>query len=80
MVHTRDIDFIQTATIVTNPSALKGNWTQILCLSDCTSVSLIDNNLTDSSEAWSDAEFTRTSIIVGKFESVTLTGKVVLYA
>ena len=80
MVNNRNKDFIESATIITDPANLKGNWTQILCLTDCTGVTVIDNNLTADSEAWTDAEFARTAIIVGRFQEVTLTGKVVLYA
>ena len=79
----QNVDFLQSATIVTNPTNLKkaiGVWTQILCLTDCTGVTVVDNNLTATSEEWTDAEFLKTAIIVGKFEEVTLTGKVVLYA
>ena len=79
----QNVDFLQSATIVTDPINLKkenGYWTQILCLSNCTGVVLDDLNLTASSELWSDAEFIKTAIIVGKFKEVTLTGKVVLYA
>jgi len=83
MNNSQNIDFLQSATIVTNPTNLKrdkGLWTQILCLTDCVGVTVIDRNLTTDSELWTDSEFARTAIIVGKFEEVTLTGKVVLYA
>ncbi len=85
MVHNRNIDFIEEATIVTDPLSLKGNWTQILCLTDCTGVDITDENLKPlpdgtPSELWSDAEFLKTAIIVGRFKKITLTGKVVLYA
>jgi len=79
----QNVDFLQSATIITNPTNLKkdnGYWTQILCLTDCTGVTIADNNLTTGSEQWTDSEFTRTAIIVGKFTEITLTGKVVLYA
>ena len=79
----QNVDFLQSATIVTNPVNLTrdvGFWTQIQCLTDCTSVTLTDKNLTTGSEVWTDSEFTKTSIVVGKFSNITLTGKVVLYA
>lgn len=81
----RNVDFIQTATIITNPANVVGEWTQILCLTDCTGVTVVDNNLKPlangtPTEQWTDAEFLKTAIIVGRFTEVTLTGKVVLYA
>ena len=76
----QNVDFLQSAQIITDPTNLKGEWTQILCLTDCTGVTVVDNNLIPTSEAWSDSEFVRTAIVVGLFKEVTLTGKVVLYA
>ena len=74
-----NIDYEENATIVTNPVALKGKWRQLMCLSNCTGVTVVDKNLTAISEQWSDDEFVKTAILVGNFTEITLTGKVVLY-
>ncbi len=76
----QNVDNLQSATIVTNPTNLKGRWTQIFCLTQLTGVTVDDRNLTDGSESWTDAEFKETAIIVGKFREITCVGKVVLYA
>lgn len=79
----QNVDFLQSATIVTNPTNLikdSGYWTQILCLTNCSDLDLRDDNLTELSEEWTELEFVKTAIIVGKFKEITLTGKVVLYA
>jgi hypothetical protein len=76
----QNVDNLQSSEIRTNPTNLKGEWTQILCLTNCTGVVIDDTNLITGSELWSDAEFIKTSIITGLFKEVTLVGKVVLYA
>jgi len=76
----QNVDNLQGATIVTNPVNLKGSWTQILCLESCTSVSVVDENLTPDSEQWTDSEFMPGSNLIGHFREITCTGKVVLYA
>ena len=76
----QNVDYQQSATIKTNPTNYTGAWGQILCLSDCTVTEVIDTNLTNGSEQWTSNEFVKGAIIVGRFTSVTLTGKVVLYA
>ena len=74
-----NVDYEQGALIVTNPTNITGQYRQILCLTDCIGVTITDENLLQGSEAWSDAEFIKGAIIVGRFTDITLTGKVVIY-
>lgn len=76
----QNVDFLQTATIVENPSNLEGRWTGIECLTSLTGVNIVDENLTAGSLPWTDDQFPSTMIRVGKFRKVTFTGKAVLYA
>jgi len=80
MGSTYNIDYQKKAKIITNPVNEKGIYGQILCLTNCSGVNIIDQNLTDDSEQWSDNEFVKGAIIVGLFKEITLTGRVVLYA
>lgn len=75
----RDKDFLQTATIVTDPVAREGEWSQILALTNLVEVSVEDDNLTADSEQWTDDEFLKGSRMIGRFREVTFKGKAVLY-
>lgn len=76
----QNVDFLQTATIVENPSGLVGIWSEIECLTALTSVTIVDENLETGSLPWTDAEFPAQMIRPGKFRTLTFTGKAVLYA
>lgn len=76
----QNIDCLQGATIVTDPLALKGNWTSIECLTNLEGVVLVDGNLTEDSLPWMDSAFLLGQYRPCKFTEVTFTGTAVLYA
>ncbi|MCP4393350.1 MAG: hypothetical protein GY804_03640 [Alphaproteobacteria bacterium] len=79
MVNIKNYDYRETATIVSNPSNLTGDWTTIEAMTNLTSVSIVDSNLSDTSLAWADTEFLQGVFRYGNFKKVTFTGRAILY-
>ncbi len=57
----QNVDNLQGCTIVSNPIEIVGSWTQILCLSNITSIDLTDENLIPLGDGtpslqWTDAD------------------------
>ncbi len=81
----QNVDNLQGCTIISNPIGIEGVWTQILCLSNITSIDVTDNNLIPlkdgtPSEAWSDADALQGALLVGKFTRISCVGRIALYA
>ncbi len=80
MNNSQNIDNLQGSTVITNPTNLKGRWTQIECLTDLTNVVVVDNNLTDDSEPEPATVYVEGAIRIGHYREITCTGTVKLYA
>ncbi|MCP4252793.1 MAG: hypothetical protein GY775_05190 [Candidatus Scalindua sp.] len=76
----QNVDNLQSATVITNPTNLKGRWTQIECLTDLTNVVVVDKNLTANSEADPSSVYVKGAIRIGHYKEITCTGTVKLYA
>ncbi len=81
----QNVDNLQGCTIISNPIDIEGVWTQILCLSNITSIDVTDENLIPlndgtPSEKWTDADALQGALLVGRFVKISCIGRVALYA
>ncbi len=82
---TQNVDNLQGCTIISNPIEIEGVWTQILCLSNITSIDIADENLKPlddgtPSEQWTDSDALQGALLVGRFVKISCIGRVALYA
>ncbi len=81
----QNVDNLQGCTIVSNPIEIVGSWTQILCLSNVTSIDLTDENLIPLGDGtpslqWTDADALQGALLVGRFTKISCIGRIALYA